>query len=108
MIKMDRYEILTEVLEELEWAFDRAELQVRYGRCSDEELAALAELRSHVHAMVVFAFERGYGRSATTIPASSSEGIFIPGWHCASCGVFNGEVKERRDACRTCFGAKPS
>jgi hypothetical protein len=37
--------------------------------------------------------------AGTTITGT---GIVLPGWSCQRCGVFNGEVKERRETCRSC------
>lgn len=35
-------------------------------------------------------------------------GINLPGWDCASCGLFNGEKKERRETCRGCEARRPA
>lgn len=29
-------------------------------------------------------------------------GIYLKGFHCGACGVFNGDEKERRSECRSC------
>ena len=33
--------------------------------------------------------------------------IELAGWNCTVCRVFNGEEKERREACRACGSPKP-
>ena len=37
--------------------------------------------------------------------AKAPEGILLPGWRC-SCGIFNGEAKDRVTACRACGGPR--
>lgn len=39
------------------------------------------------------------------LQASVARSLHIPGWACASCGVFNGECKEPRTTCRACDAA---
>jgi hypothetical protein len=33
--------------------------------------------------------------------------VLLPGWQCPGCLVFNGDAKERLEACRCCGGPRP-
>jgi hypothetical protein len=34
--------------------------------------------------------------------AERTNGLNLPGWFCPSCGVFNGEMRQKREHCRAC------
>jgi hypothetical protein len=83
----------------------RTRILARLGAALDEAIGL--EPKCYVYALeIVESITKLLEDCNTLAKVKSKEGLYLPGWTCSGCGVFNGEAKEPLIECRGCGGRK--